>query len=452
MDLNSSGWGAGGSSATVGIKDSAWEDSFLQLCYDSGPNEFVGTGMSTRISRGSQAPHAVTVGPGEVVSNVNFGNRNVWLTLERFRLTPDSGWDQTDCVTAEAQPMLVFTFSRPAFGDGQDLRVLDPNSQPVAVDQVIGWGAEMVVASLSGPLEVEGRYSVILDAAGGIEDQAGNPLNNGRDEVVSFVLDKTPPSILSASVNGGEPQRSCLYTLDVAFAEDVSAGLVAGQWSLVDHATGRAVDLNDAAVSYEPATQIATWRLSGPGLEGGHYAATLLCDGVTDRAGNAMTGQYSVDFHILPGDTTGDGVVNDDDLSLLLANWGQAAGLDITGDGTVSDEDLSLLLANWDRRLSPPVGEKQRQDPPQSQADLIPAQEASASRAAAQLAGHILLTAAPEAALSAAARLDRSTAAGPDAPDGPNGPTTLQPQPREVDDDLFYLAAISRINMPLSRA
>ena len=57
-----------------------------------------------------------------------------------------------------------------------------------------------------------------------------------------------------------------------------------------------------------------------------------------------------------PGDADKDGDVDDDDLSLLLANWGQ----DVTGDidggcgkgefsetAPVNDDDLSLLLANW---------------------------------------------------------------------------------------------------------
>ena len=58
----------------------------------------------------------------------------------------------------------------------------------------------------------------------------------------------------------------------------------------------------------------------------------------------------------LVGDANGNGSVDDDDLSLLLANW----GADVTGEADggwgkgefsgaapVSDDDLSLLLANW---------------------------------------------------------------------------------------------------------
>ena len=50
------------------------------------------------------------------------------------------------------------------------------------------------------------------------------------------------------------------------------------------------------------------------------------------------------------GDANLDGLVNDDDLSLLLANWGQDtdwAHGEFSGASPVNDDDLSLLLANW---------------------------------------------------------------------------------------------------------
>ena len=50
------------------------------------------------------------------------------------------------------------------------------------------------------------------------------------------------------------------------------------------------------------------------------------------------------------GDADGDGFVDDDDLSLLLANWHQDVGWNkgnFNGDNIVDDDDLSLLLSNW---------------------------------------------------------------------------------------------------------
>jgi len=51
-----------------------------------------------------------------------------------------------------------------------------------------------------------------------------------------------------------------------------------------------------------------------------------------------------------PGDADDDGDVDDDDLSLLLANWGEdtdCAHGEFSGVPPVNDDDLSLLLANW---------------------------------------------------------------------------------------------------------
>jgi hypothetical protein len=51
---------------------------------------------------------------------------------------------------------------------------------------------------------------------------------------------------------------------------------------------------------------------------------------------------------VIPGDINADGVVNVEDLLLLLAAWGNPGGPeDVNGDGVVNVEDLLILLANW---------------------------------------------------------------------------------------------------------
>ena len=59
----------------------------------------------------------------------------------------------------------------------------------------------------------------------------------------------------------------------------------------------------------------------------------------------------------LMGDANGDTLVDDDDLSLLLAHWQQDVGWEngnFSGDNIVDDDDLSLLLANWTGSSSVP--------------------------------------------------------------------------------------------------
>ena len=54
---------------------------------------------------------------------------------------------------------------------------------------------------------------------------------------------------------------------------------------------------------------------------------------------------------LIPGDANEDGLVNDDDLSLLIAHWGSETAAwghgEFSGAPPVNDDDLSLLLANW---------------------------------------------------------------------------------------------------------
>ena len=53
-----------------------------------------------------------------------------------------------------------------------------------------------------------------------------------------------------------------------------------------------------------------------------------------------------------PGDTNGDGMVNFDDLNLVLGNWNMTVtpneSGDVTGDGMVNFDDLNLVLGNWE--------------------------------------------------------------------------------------------------------
>ena len=78
-----------------------------------------------------------------------------------------------------------------------------------------------------------------------------------------------------------------------------------------------------------------------------------------------LIGQYG-DVEPIPGDVNLSGCVDDDDLSLLLANWnignpwGGPPYTDPTGDGQINDDDLALLLANWgcaDGAAQAPPGE-----------------------------------------------------------------------------------------------
>ncbi len=83
----------------------------------------------------------------------------------------------------------------------------------------------------------------------------------------------------------------------------------------------------------------AMWRTGDPTSQAKHYLAGETLEVAT---------------LLIPGDADGNGYVDDDDLSLLLANWTGVGGTgkawstgDFEGDGDVADDDLSLLLSNW---------------------------------------------------------------------------------------------------------
>ena len=68
--------------------------------------------------------------------------------------------------------------------------------------------------------------------------------------------------------------------------------------------------------------------------------------------------QFPVESSAVPGDANLDTLVDDDDLSLLLANWGMDAewgGGNFNADHVVNDDDLSYILANWTAG-EPPAG------------------------------------------------------------------------------------------------
>jgi len=119
LNLQTTGWHSEGASATAGIKDAgAQGENRLLLSYNSGPNEYVGSEQSVRISRAvGPVPHVVTVGSGQVVENINFGNQ---ATLGEIH---GSKWNDLDG-NSEWDP------EEPGLADWTIWLDLDANGQP----------------------------------------------------------------------------------------------------------------------------------------------------------------------------------------------------------------------------------------------------------------------------------------------------------------------------------
>ena len=48
-----------------------------------------------------------------------------------------------------------------------------------------------------------------------------------------------------------------------------------------------------------------------------------------------------------PGDLDGSGIVDGNDLGIMLSGWGSSTSNDVDGDGTIDGNDLGILLASW---------------------------------------------------------------------------------------------------------
>lgn len=103
------------------------------------------------------------------------------------------------------------------------------------------------------------------------------------------------------------------------------------------------------------------WQLSD---EAAHGAYGVLLDLETDAPGIANSDPYFFvvnfgldeiifdgavgQFTAVPGDITGDGVVDVGDLAAVGAQWGTAgSAADLNGDGVVGVEDLAIVGSNW---------------------------------------------------------------------------------------------------------
>jgi hypothetical protein len=80
----------------------------------------------------------------------------------------------------------------------------------------------------------------------------------------------------------------------------------------------------------------------------GNFLAEAVYDGTLD---SFLRGFFEPPEPLIPGDANDDGIVNDEDASILAAHW-QQTGMswehgDFNDDGIVNDEDASILAAHW---------------------------------------------------------------------------------------------------------
>ena len=150
------------------------------------------------------------------------------------------------------------------------------------------------------------------------------------------------------------------YILQIGDGVDLDAGAsVAAGYEIVSYQW----DLDDDGIFETDAAGSAVFSVSYDALvslglaPGGQYDIHLR---ITDDSGKAATADTTLALVAAPGDANLNGLVDDEDLSVLLANWtgpedqGKTwAQGDFEGNGNVGTNDLSLLLANWHAAADP---------------------------------------------------------------------------------------------------
>jgi len=237
--------------------------------------------------------------------------------LVSYVLADDTGFSDSDRVTSDTTPQLTFTFSEPVSGDDADVTVLDPDTNPVVPDSIAGWGTDTLTVTFTTPLTVDGEYTITLDATATITDAAGNPLNAGVDEVVTFTVrhDMVPPTVTGLTPTPASYVDAAPGSVVATLSEGLDAATVTTGTFVLESSGGDGTFgdgdetvITPAAVSMTAADE-ATLDLTGVALTDDTYRVTLVGTGaspVTDLEGNALDGEYAGAFPSGDGTAGGD--------------------------------------------------------------------------------------------------------------------------------------------------
>ncbi len=218
-----------------------------------------------------------------------------------------------------------------------------------------------------------GSQTVYADAAGEVDLSVSSL---ATDTAVRLArVDGEPPTVTSATKDGGQGVPDRLDSLAVQFSEDVDGSIGLRDLEITNLTTGQAVDVS-ALISrefeYDPSTFVADWDLSFLNLPAGYYRLAIPAVGVTDATGNALDGDgdgvpggdWSTTAYVAAGgDANLDGLVDVGDLGILAGNWSRNDATwemaDFNGDGLVDVGDLGVLAGGWGIDLTPPAGGEQ---------------------------------------------------------------------------------------------
>ena len=176
-----------------------------------------------------------------------------------------------------------------------------------------------------------------LDIAGGVTLEAPNG-----------------PAIFANQTDGPLPATTTVPVLKLSGMDPMLT--ISGNANFQGMGTSNAaqIDVSELTLSSADTWVTVVDVVGGKTLSNGNLAAFVAGTDGNDwqlqAVGNQLQVKFTGSVAPLMGDVNLSGLVDDDDLSLLLANWnaGTTWGTgDLNTSGNVDDDDLSLLLANW---------------------------------------------------------------------------------------------------------
>ena len=244
-----------------------------------------------------------------------------------YESTPGSAIAAGD--TGRAAPIAVFCGGWLSLGVG----VSDPEGS-----ETLGWTVP------TGPLGAGGSEQVATDHAWAEADAQIEIVERGRHTVV-----RLRSEVLAAT--DGSPGATA--SAEIALWDPF------GDWPglLLRVGVAQSLRVRDRSSSeaWFTLSEVPTPEIGG--IEGrtilpGVYRLQFGVEAMARAASPLATGTLSWELRLTPGplgDLDGDGRVDELDLAILLANWGDPRDpdVDLDGDGRVDGADLAILLGDW---------------------------------------------------------------------------------------------------------
>ena len=296
--------------------------------------------------------HLVILGPDETTAGINFGNHklpSITLAVDTGTIDEEGG-SATFTATLSAPASLTVTVDL-AFSGAATLT----EDYTSAADQiVIAVGETSGTATITAVQDAiaETDETVIVE----IEDVT-NAIEAGNQLQTTTITDDDPaPVLVGMDINGpGNTNRSAVANLTLRFDQPVMVN-GASSLNVFNHTTGSPLDISAATLQNNGSSEV-TWDLSGVSFPEGSYTAELPRAEAASVQGRPVGATRAFQFHVLPGDGSGDGAVGFADFSELAANFNTINGPilgpgDFDADGSVNFADFAILASNFTKTVN----------------------------------------------------------------------------------------------------